>query len=36
MSSVYRGFETFSVGQKKRPSPLATAPLLAVLTGSTI
>jgi hypothetical protein len=29
--STYRGFETFSFGQKKRPSPLATALLLAVL-----
>jgi hypothetical protein len=29
--SVYRGFETFSFGQKKRPSPLATALLMAVL-----
>jgi hypothetical protein len=29
--STYRGFETFSFGQKKRPSPLATAFLLAVL-----
>jgi hypothetical protein len=29
--STYRGFETFSFGQKKRPSPLATALVLAVL-----
>lgn len=29
--SVYRGFESFSFGQKKRPSPFATARLLAVL-----
>jgi hypothetical protein len=29
--STYRGFETFSFGQKKRPSPLATALLLAAL-----
>ena len=29
--STYRGFETFSFGQKKQPSPLATALLLAVL-----
>ncbi|HET7247492.1 MAG TPA: hypothetical protein VFJ07_21960 [Streptosporangiaceae bacterium] len=29
--SVYRGFETFSFGQKKRSSPFATARLLAVL-----
>jgi hypothetical protein len=31
--STYRGFETFSFGQKERPSPLATALLLAVLRG---
>ena len=29
--SVYRGFETFSFGQKRQPSPYATARLLAVL-----
>lgn len=29
--STYRGFETFSFGQKERPSPFATALLLAVL-----
>jgi hypothetical protein len=29
--STYRGFESYSFGQKKRPSPLATALLLAVL-----
>lgn len=29
--STYRGFESFSFGQKKRPSPFATARLLAVL-----
>ncbi len=29
--SVYRGFESFSFGQKKNPSPFATARLLAVL-----
>jgi hypothetical protein len=29
--STYRGFETFSFGQKRRSSPLATALLLAVL-----
>lgn len=29
--SVYRGFESFSFGQKKHPSPFATARLLAVL-----
>jgi hypothetical protein len=29
--SVWRGFETFSFGQKQRPSPFATAQLLAVL-----
>ena len=29
--SAYRGFENWSFGQKKRPSPLATALLLAVL-----
>ena len=29
--SAYRGFETFSFGQKKHPSPYATARLLAVL-----
>lgn len=29
--STYRRFETFSFGQKKQPSPLATALLLAVL-----
>jgi hypothetical protein len=29
--STYRCFEPFSFGQKKRPSPLATALLLAVL-----
>lgn len=29
--SVYRGFESFSFGQKKDPSPFATARLLAVL-----
>ncbi len=29
--SVYRGFESYSFGQKKRPSPFATARLLAVL-----
>jgi hypothetical protein len=29
--STYRGFETYSFGQRKRPSPLATALLLAVL-----
>ncbi len=29
--SCYRGFERFSFGQKKRPSPFATARLAAVL-----
>jgi hypothetical protein len=29
--STYRGFETFSFGQKKRPSPLATVLVLAAL-----
>ena len=29
--SAYRGFETFSFGQKKHPSPYATARLLAIL-----
>jgi hypothetical protein len=29
--SCYRGFDGFSIGQKKRPSPLATARVLAVL-----
>ncbi len=29
--SVYRGFGAFSFGQKQRPSPFATARLLAVL-----
>ena len=29
--SCYRGFEAFSFGQKKRPSPFATARVLAVL-----
>lgn len=29
--SCYRGFESFSFGQKKRPSPFATARVLAVL-----
>jgi hypothetical protein len=29
--STYRGFEPFSLGPKKEPSPLATALLLAVL-----
>ena len=29
--SAYRGFETYSFGQKKRPSPYATARLLAIL-----
>ena len=29
--SAYRGFEAFSFGQKKRPSPFATARLMAVL-----
>jgi len=29
--SCYRGFEAFSFGQKKRPSPFATARLLALL-----
>lgn len=29
--SCYRGFESFSFGQKKQPSPLATARLLAAL-----
>jgi hypothetical protein len=29
--SVYQGFGTFSFGRKRRPSPLATALLLAVL-----
>lgn len=30
--SCYRGFEAFSFGQKKQPSPLATARVLAALT----
>ena len=29
--SAYRGFEAYSFGQKKRPSPYATARLLAIL-----
>ena len=29
--SAYRGFETYSFGQKKQPSPFATARLLAIL-----
>ena len=29
--STYRGFESYSFGQKKAPSPFATARLLAVL-----